>query len=272
MSDDWYKRDVRAAIKGMLKLTLEERGAYNTLIDHQYLMGEPLPDDDAYLAGLMGCDIRVWRRVKRALLDKGRIQTSGGRIEDLRASCELASRQAQRSKRAMAGQLGGIASGKSRKTADSNEAHASSASNQRREEKKRTEDADASSVERPKGPRAISPDWVPKPETVTRLTGEGFSRQQINTARVEMIDWAIGNGKRKHNWDATLCNWVRKNAKPMGQFAGATGPPANDRQSRIQAAFRTTRADFEPGHDRQAAGDRGEGLEGASRDARAVGR
>ena len=39
MSDDWYKRDIRAAIAGMTHLTLEERGAYNTIIDHQYLMG-----------------------------------------------------------------------------------------------------------------------------------------------------------------------------------------------------------------------------------------
>ena len=27
----WYKRDPRAALSGMMELTLEERGAYNTI-------------------------------------------------------------------------------------------------------------------------------------------------------------------------------------------------------------------------------------------------
>lgn len=139
MSDAWYKRDIRKAIKGMTRLTLEERGAYNTLIDHQYLMGGPLPDDETYVAGIMGCDVRVWRRLRRQLLDKERIVISGGAIEDLRASYELASRQAQRSKRVASGQLGGIASGQSRKNKDVGEAGASHTSNQIRGDKIREE-------------------------------------------------------------------------------------------------------------------------------------
>lgn len=126
MSDDWYKRDVRKAIDGMALLTPEERGCYNTLIDHQYLMGGPLRDDDRYLAGLMNCDVRVWRRVKQQLLDKGRIALrSDGRIEDVRATYELARRYAQRSQRVASGKLGGIASGKARKNKANGEAHAS---------------------------------------------------------------------------------------------------------------------------------------------------
>lgn len=138
MSDDWYKRDVRKAISGMSTLTPEERGCYNTLIDHQYLMGGPLHDDDRYLAGLMNCDVRVWRRIRQQLVDKGRISlTSDGRIQDLRASYELATRQAQRSKRVASGQLGGIASGQSRKNKALAEAGASPPSNQIRREEKR---------------------------------------------------------------------------------------------------------------------------------------
>ena len=139
MSDTWYKRDIRKAIKGMMLLSPEERGCYNTLIDHQYLMGGPLHDDDKYLAGLMNCDVRVWRRIRQQLLDKKRIVISGGRIEDLRASCELATRQAQRSKRVASGQLGGIASGEARKNKDIGEAGASHTSNQIRGEKSREE-------------------------------------------------------------------------------------------------------------------------------------
>lgn len=144
MRDDFYRRDIRLAIKSMTGLTLEERGAYNTLKDHQYLMGGPLPDDDAYLAGLMGCDVRIWRRVKGQLLIKKRISISDGVIADERASYTLASRELQRSQRVASGQLGGIASGLARKSQhetpkinDLGEPHASPASNQIRGEKRR---------------------------------------------------------------------------------------------------------------------------------------
>ena len=141
MSDDWYKRDVRKAIAGMACLTPEERGCYNTLIDHQYLMNRALHDDDRYLAGLMNCDIRVWRRIRQNLIAKGRLQvTCDGRIEDIRASYELASRQAQRSQRVASGQLGGIASGESRKNNGLGEACASGPLNQIRVDKSRVEE------------------------------------------------------------------------------------------------------------------------------------
>jgi uncharacterized protein YdaU (DUF1376 family) len=125
----------------MVNLTLEERGAYNTLIDHQYLMEAPLPDNDGYIAGILGCDIRVWRRIKKQLVEKGRIVISGGHIEDLRASYELARRQAERSKRVASGQLGGISSGISRKNKDIGEASASTPTNQIREDKRREDNS-----------------------------------------------------------------------------------------------------------------------------------
>ena len=135
MNDTWYQRDVRSAIKGMARLNLEERGAYNTLIDHQYLMGGPLPEDDRHIAGPMGCDVRVWKRVKKQLVAKDRIQISDGLIEDVRASYELAKRDAQRKKRIASGQAGGKASGESRKNKKLGEAPASKQTNQiRREE------------------------------------------------------------------------------------------------------------------------------------------
>jgi len=153
VSDDWYKRDVRKALDGMASLTPEERGIYNTLIDHQYLMGGPLKDDDRYIAGLMNCDIRVWRRIKKQLLDKERISlTSGGRIEDLRASYTIAERNVLRSKRIASGQLGGISSGKVRKSKASSEAHASGPSKEIREDKIRED-----KKERKKGNGATAP-------------------------------------------------------------------------------------------------------------------
>lgn len=87
------------------------------------------------------------------------------------------------------------------------------------------------------GPAAIDPNWRPSAQTTTALLAEGFSASKLELSRTEMIDWAISNGKRKHDWDATLRNWVRR--KPM-----ETGPPRQDRQSRLAAAIEETRRDL----------------------------
>lgn len=69
----WYKRDCEAALTGMLQLSLEERGAYNTILDLLYIHGGELPDDDTELARMIRADIRVWKRIKQRLQDLGKL-------------------------------------------------------------------------------------------------------------------------------------------------------------------------------------------------------
>ena len=128
MSDDWYRRYQTEAIHGMATLTLEERGVLITIIDHQFLMGRPLPDEPSYMAGILGCDVRVWKRLRRQLIDKQKIDASGGHIAELGATYELAKRQAERSQKVAAGHKGGIASGASRRNNGLGEAKTESAS------------------------------------------------------------------------------------------------------------------------------------------------
>jgi uncharacterized protein YdaU (DUF1376 family) len=78
----WYKRDPAKALKGMQRLNLEQRGAYNTILDLIYLHDGKLIDDDRFLAGNMGADIRKWRNVKKQLLALGRISIRDGYIHD----------------------------------------------------------------------------------------------------------------------------------------------------------------------------------------------
>ena len=82
----WYKRDPDAALGGMMGLTLEERGAYNTVLDLIYSRADQLPDDDRFLAGWCNCDLRVWRRLKARLLELGKITIEGGMIRNSRAT------------------------------------------------------------------------------------------------------------------------------------------------------------------------------------------
>ena len=85
----WYKRDPRAALLGMASLTLEERGAYNTILDLIYVHDGKLLDDTAALARSLGCDVRVWKRIKARLLELGKLYIYAGCLHNERADMEL---------------------------------------------------------------------------------------------------------------------------------------------------------------------------------------
>jgi hypothetical protein len=87
----WYKRNIDAAISGMIGLSMEERGAYNTILDYLYDREGVLPDDDAKMATIQQCNIQKWRRVKATLISKGKIRvTDGNLIEANGVSATLA--------------------------------------------------------------------------------------------------------------------------------------------------------------------------------------
>jgi len=74
----WYKRYPSAALNGMMELTLEERGAYNTVLDLMYARDGDLPDDDRFVAGWLRVDVRVWRRIKATLIARGKLAVEDG--------------------------------------------------------------------------------------------------------------------------------------------------------------------------------------------------
>lgn len=85
----WYKRDPDAALGGMMVLTLEERGAYNTILDLIYSHDNNLIDDDRFICGWLHCDIRVWKRIKNRLIELSKITLEGGLVTNFRATSEI---------------------------------------------------------------------------------------------------------------------------------------------------------------------------------------
>ena len=85
----WYKRDPNAALVGMRGMTLEECGAYNIVLDLIYTHDGRLADDERFLAGWIGSDLRVWRRLRQRLLDLKKIEVADGYITNPRASVEV---------------------------------------------------------------------------------------------------------------------------------------------------------------------------------------
>lgn len=85
----WYKRDPDAALSGMMGLTLEERGAFNTVLDLLYTRDGALPDDERFIAGWLGTDVRVWRRIRTRLITLGKLGVVDGLITNSRATLEI---------------------------------------------------------------------------------------------------------------------------------------------------------------------------------------
>jgi uncharacterized protein YdaU (DUF1376 family) len=85
----WYKRDPNAALTGMASLTLEERGAYNTVLDLIYAHGGAVDDDYKFIAGWLRVDVRVWRRIRQRLIDDGKLYVNGPGLRNARADREI---------------------------------------------------------------------------------------------------------------------------------------------------------------------------------------
>jgi len=85
----WYKRDPDAALAGMMILTLEERGAYNTILDLIYSHGGELCDDQRFIAGWLRCDVRVWKRIRARLIDLKKLYLQDGVLRNSRADAEV---------------------------------------------------------------------------------------------------------------------------------------------------------------------------------------
>ena len=85
----WYKRDPDAALNGMFELTLEERGAYNTVLDLIYSRDGSCPDDGRYIAGCLRVDLRVWRRLRKRLVGLGKLYEKDGNLRNSRADREV---------------------------------------------------------------------------------------------------------------------------------------------------------------------------------------
>ena len=74
----WHKRDHNAALRGMVALTLEERGAYNTILDLIYAHDGELEDNDREIVTWLRVRRKTWRRLRARLLSLGKLYVREG--------------------------------------------------------------------------------------------------------------------------------------------------------------------------------------------------
>lgn len=85
----YYKAYPRDFIEGTIGLPFELKAAYRLVLDLIYMQGGALPDDDRYIAGLLGCSVRKWGSLRAELVRLGKIYVSGGFLRNYRADKEL---------------------------------------------------------------------------------------------------------------------------------------------------------------------------------------
>jgi uncharacterized protein YdaU (DUF1376 family) len=102
----------------MTGLTCEERGAYSTVLLLIYERAEPIPDDDAWIASLLWCSVRTWKKLRAALIVKGKLfAVNYNGVDSLmnkRAADELSKTSAICAARTEAGKVGGRRSAEAR--------------------------------------------------------------------------------------------------------------------------------------------------------------
>ncbi len=95
--------DIVALIQQTRALNLEERGFYLTALLHMMNRMEPMPADDRQAMHIVGCSIKEYRRLKRRMVDLGKMSNTDGRLTSRLAERETADYKAECVKRRTAG-------------------------------------------------------------------------------------------------------------------------------------------------------------------------
>jgi len=118
MSDEdtkypWHKRYHGLALNGYMPLSLEQRGAYTTLLDMMYDQERALVNNERLNAGVMGVSLRKYKILIAELINLDKIFiTDYGHISNKKFEKELENKLKTSRKRAESGSKGG------RKTAE----------------------------------------------------------------------------------------------------------------------------------------------------------
>lgn len=85
----YYKAYPRDFIEGTVGMSFEMKAAYRLVLDLIYMQGGRLPDDAGYISGLLGCSIRKWNSLRKALIEAGKLYAENGIIGNFRADNQL---------------------------------------------------------------------------------------------------------------------------------------------------------------------------------------
>lgn len=256
--ENFYRRDPSKALSGMIGLTLEERGVYNTVLDLLYSTWRPLEDDRPFLANWCGCAVQKLNPIIRRLIEKGRLVTftEGGRT--------YLSDEAFEAERAKVKGSGSTRSGRANveeKSGEVGEKSAGVGQNPQVLDTENTENQAVTGLEKnreekntplpPKGERRRKPETAlppdcPSAEIVAAMQAEareaGANIDLAHEAR-QFRDWWTAKDGRNRDWDACWRTWARRAIAKAPKtataaLAGRSTPRVDDRWRSLVREFR----------------------------------
>lgn len=99
----WYKAEPQAFLTATRGMPFELKCAYRLVIDLIYAHDAKLPDDERFIAGQLGCDVRVWRRLRARLVELGKLYVDGPYVRNSRCDKEVTSALASLKQKRTAG-------------------------------------------------------------------------------------------------------------------------------------------------------------------------
>lgn len=106
----WHKRYHSDALNGVMDLTLEERGAYATILDLLYQAGQPVAYEgqERLMAGRCQCSVRKIKTIVASLIARGKLLLrEDGALTNRRFEKEMHTDQKQHERAVATGRVGG---------------------------------------------------------------------------------------------------------------------------------------------------------------------
>ncbi len=213
-----YLRHPDNFFTGTRTLTLEQRGAFNDLLDLYISRDGDLPDNDQHRARELAIDIRLWRRIKRELIAACKLEIIGTSLVPTGAATTLATCLAKSVAAKEAADSRWSKLREINKTPDAPELPL-------RQDKTRQEEKN---IQKNTGSHDLPSDWKPNEKSFEIGKREGYSKDEIIWVAEGFSDHWKANGNRKKDWDRTFYNWLksditRRNVDSRRKFGGNGG-------------------------------------------------
>lgn len=158
---EWYKREPRAFLEGVRRLTEREIAVYAVVLDLIYDGGHQTYDDPKHIASYFSdLGSAAVRKAIDSLVDAGKLIRRDGYLTNKRAENEGKTREELKKTRQKTGHLGGVSSGKSRSNSNENNTLAEAKSPYTRAKDKRREDIEDKVSSSPRDKRVAATDEI----------------------------------------------------------------------------------------------------------------
>lgn len=223
--ENFYRRDPSKALSGMIGLSLEERGVYNTVLDLLYSTWRPVEDDRRFIANWCGCAVQKLNPIINRLVERGRLITfvEGGRtylsdeafeVERAKVKGAVQTRSGRAEVGEKSGEVGeksaGVGKNPGLLDSESEEKQSVGALEKNREEKSTPLPPKGAQRRKPETPL---PDGCPSADLVALMQAEARSKGanvDLSHEASQFRDWWTAKDGRNRDWDACWRTWARR--------------------------------------------------------------